>query len=180
VDKWGNTSVIGVGIAGDGAGIAGANAAEISGYLAGLEAAFSLKMISEQERDLKAEPLQKMLTRETLIRPFLDCLFKPSPDLLVPRESKTIVCRCEEVTVDQIRDALESGLLNPNQVKAQTRCGMGPCQGRLCGLIVSEIIADYRKVNIADIDYLRIRPPVKPITIEQLSTMQISNRRKEY
>ena len=173
VDKWGNTSVNGVGVAGDAAGIAGANAAEISGYLAGLEAAFSLKMISEQERDLKAKPLQKMLARETHIRPFLDYLYKPSLDLLVPRDSKTIVCRCEEVTVDQIRKALESGLMNPNQVKAQTRCGMGPCQGMMCGLTVSEIIADYGKVNIADVDYFRIRPPVKPITMEQLSKIQL-------
>jgi bacterioferritin-associated ferredoxin len=173
VDKWGNTSVNGVGIAGDVAGIKGANAAEISGYLVGLEAAFSLKMISEQERDLKAKPLQKKLARETHIRPFLDYLYKPSPDLLVPRDSKTIVCRCEEVPADQIRKALESGLMNPNQVKAQTRCGMGPCQGRMCGLSVSEIIVNYGKVNIPNVDYFRIRPPVKPITMEQLSKIQL-------
>ena len=173
VDQRGNTSVNGVGIAGDAAGIAGANAAEISGCLVGLEAAFSLKKISEQERDLKAIPLQKKLARETHIRPFLDYLFKPSPDSLVPRDRKTIVCRCEEVTVDQIRKAIDSGLLNPNQVKAQTRCGMGSCQGRMCGLTVSEMIANYGKVNIADLDYFRIRPPVKPITMEQLSKIQL-------
>lgn len=174
VDMWGNTSVNGVGIAGDAAGIAGANAAETSGYLAGLEAAFSLKKISEQERDRKAQPLQKKLAREIHVRPFLDTLFKPSPESLVPGDRETIVCRCEEVTVDQIKKALESGLLNPNQVKAQTRCGMGPCQGRMCGLPLSEIIADYGKVNIADLDYFRIRPPVKPITLEQLSKIQLA------
>lgn len=174
VDRWGNSSVNGVGIAGDTAGIAGANAAEISGYLAGLEAAFSLKMISKQERDLKAKPLQKLLARETHIRPFLDNLYKPTPELLVPRDSETIVCRCEEVTVNQIREAIESGLLSPNQVKAQTRCGMGPCQGRMCGLTLSEIIADNTKVSIADIDYFRIRPPIKPITMEQLSKIDLA------
>jgi len=176
VDKWGNSSVNGVGIAGDAAGIAGANAAKISGNLAGLEAAFSLKMISEQERDLKAKPLQKKLARENHIRPFLDCLYKPSPDLLVPRNSKTIVCRCEEVTVGQIRKSLESGLLNPNQVKTQTRCGMGPCQGRMCGLTLSEIIADYAKVDITDLEYFRIRPPVMQITLEQLSKIQLARQ----
>jgi len=173
VDKWGNTSINGVAIAGDAAGIAGASAAEVSGTLAGLETAFSLKMITEQERDLKAKPLQKILAKETHIRPFLDYLYKPSPDLLVPSDRKTIVCRCEEVTVDQIIKALEAGLSNPNQVKAHTRCGMGPCQGRLCGLTISEMIADYRKVNIADLDYFRIRPPVKSITMEQLSKIQL-------
>jgi bacterioferritin-associated ferredoxin len=173
VDRWGNTSIKGVGVAGDAAGIAGANAAEISGYLAGLEAAFSLKMISEEERDLKAKPLQKRLTRDTHIRPFLDNLYRPSPVLLIPRDDETIVCRCEEVTAGQIKKAFESGLLNPNQVKAQTRCGMGPCQGRLCGLTISEMTANYGKLNIADIEYFRIRPPVKQLTMEQLSNIQL-------
>jgi thioredoxin reductase len=173
VDKWGNTSVNGVGIAGDAAGIAGANVAEISGYLAGLEAAYALKMISEQERDLKAKPLQKRLIQETQIRPFLDTLYKPNSDLLVPRDPNTIVCRCEEVTVDQIRKSLDDGLLDPNQIKAQTRSGMGPCQGRLCSLTVSEMIADYAKVDIYNVGCLRIRPPVKSMTLEQLSELQL-------
>jgi len=176
VDEWGNTSVNGVGIAGDAAGIAGAIIAEISGYLAGLEAAFALKKISEQERDLKAKPLRKKLAKETHIRPFLDTLYKPNPDLLVPRDSNTIVCRCEDVTVDQIRKSLADGLLDPNQVKIQTRSGMGPCQGRMCGLTVSEMITDYAMVDIADVGFLRIRPPVKPITLEQLSNIQLSDQ----
>ncbi|MCA9923746.1 MAG: FAD-dependent oxidoreductase [Anaerolineales bacterium] len=173
VDKWGNTSIDGVGVAGDAAGISGGVAAEISGYLAGIEAAFSLKMISDEERDSIAKPLQKQLDRDAHIRPFLDHLFKPSADLLVPRDTQTIVCRCEEVTLQQITTALQSGALNPNQLKAQIRCGMGPCQGRMCGLTVSEIIADYRKMNIADVGYFRIRPPLKPITMEQLSKLQL-------
>ena len=94
----------------------------------------------------------------------------------MPRDPKTIVCRCEEVTADQIRKALESGLLNPNQVKAQTRCGMGPCQGRMCGLTLSEMIADHEKGNIAKADYFRIRPPLKPITLEQLSKIQLAGQ----
>jgi hypothetical protein len=86
VDKWGNTSINGVGIAGDAAGIAGANAAKISGYFAGLEAAFALQMISEQERDRKAKPFQHELAKETYIRPFLDTLYQPNPVFLLPRE----------------------------------------------------------------------------------------------
>jgi thioredoxin reductase len=179
VDKWGNTSVNGVAIAGDAAGIAGVDAAEISGYLAGLEAAFGLKKISKGERNQKAKPLQKKLARETYIRPFLDALYKPDPDLLVPSDPDTIVCRCEELTVGQVKKALDTGLFNPNQVKAQTRCGMGPCQGMMCGLTLLEIIADHRKVNIADLGYFRIRPPVKPVTLEQLSAIQFASQLEE-
>jgi hypothetical protein len=174
LDNWGNTSVSGVSVAGDAARIAGASAAETSGYLAGLQAAFSLKMISEQERDRKARPLQEKLARATRIRPFLNHLYQPSPELLVPRDDETIVCRCEELTVGQIKNALTSSLSDLNQVKALTRCGMGLCQGRMCALTLAEVIADYRKDYFNDLDFFRIRPPVKPISFEQLSNLQLA------
>jgi len=173
VDKWGNSSENGIGVIGDVAGISGAKAAEASGHLAGLDAAYRLNVISRQERALRAAPLEKTLSREKAVRPFLDRLFRPDPDLLIPRDDQTIVCRCEEVTAGQIREALELGALGPNQLKTQTRCGMGPCQARMCGLIISEIIADYRKEDISRVGYLRIRPPIKPITVEQLSDLEL-------
>jgi hypothetical protein len=51
---------------------------------------------------------------------------------------------------------------------------MGPCQGRLCGLTVSEIIADQLNCNIEEVDYYRIRPPVTPITLGELSATKIT------
>jgi NADPH-dependent 2,4-dienoyl-CoA reductase/sulfur reductase-like enzyme len=173
VDNWGNSSKDGIRVIGDAAGISGAKAAEASGHLAALDAACGLNVISRKERDLRAAPFAKTRSREKSIRPFLDRLFRPAPDLLVPKNDKTIVCRCEEVTVGQIREALELGALGPNQLKTQTRCGMGMCQARMCGLTVSEIIADYRKEDISSIGYLRIRPPIKPITVEQLSELEL-------
>jgi len=173
LDSRGNTGLRGIGVAGDAAGISGAKAAEASGHLAALEAAVALNVISREERDLKSAPFEKTISREQAVRPFLDRLFRPDPDLLVPRDDQTVVCRCEEVTAGQIREALELGTLGPNQLKSQTRCGMGPCQGRMCGLTVSEIIADYRKVDVSEVGYFRIRPPIKPITVEQLSDIQL-------
>jgi len=175
LDSRGNTGLRGIGVAGDAAGISGAKAAEASGHLAALEAAVALNVISREERDLKSAPFEKTISREQAVRPFLDRLFRPDPDLLVPRDDQTVVCRCEEVTAGQIREALELGTLGPNQLKSQTRCGMGPCQGRMCGLTVSEIIADYRKVDVSEVGYFRIRPPIKPITVEQLSDIQLVN-----
>jgi len=175
VDRWGNTRLSGVRVAGDAAGISGAKAAEASGHLAALETAFALNVISDRERDLKGTPFRRQIARERSVRPFLDRLFRPDPDLLVPRDDHTIVCRCEEVTAGQIRRALELGALGPNQLKSQTRCGMGPCQGRMCGLTISEIIADCRKMDISEVGCLRVRPPIKPITVEQLSEIQLVN-----
>ena len=163
----------GIGVAGDAAGISGAKAAEASGHIAALEAAVALNVISKEERDFKATPFEKTITRERAVRPFLDHLFRPDPALLVPGDDQTVVCRCEEVTAGEIRKALELGALGPNQLKSQTRSGMGPCQGRMCGLTMSEIIAAYRKVDVSDVGYFRIRPPIKPITVEQLSSLQL-------
>ena len=59
------------------------------------------------------------------------------------------------------------GCEGPNQMKAFLRCGMGPCQGRLCGLTVTGLIADERRVSPAEVGYFRLRPPVKPITLAE-------------
>ena len=75
------------------------------------------------------------------IRPFLEHLYQPSSECLVPSNEATIVCRCEEVSAGQILESLTLGALDMSQIKAFTRCGMGPCQGRMCGLTVAEIIA---------------------------------------
>jgi len=79
------------------------------------------------------------------------------------------VCRCEEVTAAQIRATVELGCTGPNQMKSFLRCGMGPCQGRFCGLTVSEIIADERGVPVSAIDYYRLRFPTKPLTLGELA-----------
>jgi NADPH-dependent 2,4-dienoyl-CoA reductase/sulfur reductase-like enzyme len=165
VDEWGRTSLPNIVIAGDGGGIAGAEAAALSGRLASLDAAAALGHIDVSERDRRARPIRAALAREQAIRPFLDALYRPGRSVLVPPEDDTIACRCEEVSVGRIRRAVRLGAPGPNQLKAFTRCGMGPCQGRICGPIVSAVIADTRGVPIAEIGTYRPRAPYKPITV---------------
>src|SRR5205085_8058350 len=147
-DEWGRTSLPKIAIAGDGAGIAGAEAAILSGRLAALDAAATLGRIEAAECDRRAQPIRAALARERAIRPFLDALYRPAPTVLMPAEDSVIACRCEEVTIGQIRRAVRLGALGPNQLKAFTRCGMGPCQGRICGPIVSAVLAEERRVPI--------------------------------
>jgi NADPH-dependent 2,4-dienoyl-CoA reductase/sulfur reductase-like enzyme len=165
VDEWGRTSLPNIAIAGDGGGIAGTEAAALSGRLAALDAAAALGHIDVSERDRRARPIRAALAREQAIRPFLEALYRPSRSVLVPAEDDTIACRCEEVSVGQIRRAVRLGAPGPNQLKAFTRCGMGPCQGRICGPIVSAVIADSRGLPIAEVGTYRPRAPYKPITV---------------
>ena len=168
VDEWGATSLQTIAIAGDGGGIAGAEAAALSGRLAALDAAALLDKIDPAERDRRARPIRAALRRELAIRPFLDALYRPAPSILVP-EDDIVACRCEEVTVAQIRRAARLGAQGPNQAKAFTRCGMGPCQGRICGPIVSAVMADTLAKPIAEIGAYRPRAPYKPITLGALA-----------
>ena len=171
IDEWGRTSLPVVTIAGDGGGIAGAEAAALSGRLAALDAAAALGRIGEAERDRRAGPIRAELARERAIRPFLDALYRPRDSVLAPADDDTIACRCEEVTVGQIRRAVRLGAPGPNQLKAFTRCGMGPCQGRVCGPIVGAVIAEARGLPIRDIGTYRPRAPYKPITVGALAGM---------
>ncbi|HYH37673.1 MAG TPA: (2Fe-2S)-binding protein [Azospirillum sp.] len=170
LDAWGAGSVTGLWVAGDGAGIAGARAAEIGGRLAALGAAHALGRIDAAARDALAAPLWRERGRHVRVRPFLDALFRPRRSVLVPPDD-VIACRCEEVTVGRIREAVALGAVGPNQVKAYTRCGMGPCQGRQCAATLVQVIADATGGTPAAVGYPRIRPPLKPITLGELATL---------
>lgn len=171
-DEWGNTNVRDIAVAGDTGGIYGAKSAQLAGEIAALETAFKLKAISEQERDRAAAPIKKRLFRERAVRLFLDNLFTPFREFYSPVDDDTLVCRCEEITAGQIRRAAAGGGMGPNQVKAKIRCGMGPCQGRMCGLTVAEIIADVHRASVQETGYFHIRPPLKPIPLGALARLE--------
>jgi bacterioferritin-associated ferredoxin len=80
-----------------------------------------------------------------------------------------LVCRCEEVTRGQIAAAVSEGSTGPNQLKGFTRCGMGPCQGRMCVHTVSETFANLTRRPVAEVGYFRIRMPIKPVTLSDIA-----------
>jgi len=169
LDRDGTTSVPGIAIAGDGGGIAGASAAEDRGRIAGIAAVRALAPAAAVP-DIDA--VRKALARHQRGRAFVDTLYQPPRRFRVP-DGDTIVCRCEEVTARQIRETAALGCEGPNQMKAFLRCGMGPCQGRLCGLTVCELIAEERRTDPAKVGYYRLRPPVKPIPLAELARLPI-------
>lgn len=178
IDEWGASSVEGVFVAGDGAGIAGAMAAEYRGRLSALDAARYLGRLSVSQRDDAARAARAALNRVSRGRRFLDILYQPAVQMRRP-QGDTIVCRCEEVTAQQVRETAALGATGPNQMKAFLRCGMGPCQGRFCGLTVSEIIADVRGVPVAEVGYYRVRYPTKPLTLGEMAAIpQTESSRK--
>lgn len=170
LDRYGNSSVPGIAIAGDGAGIGGALAAAERGRLAAYAAVKALK--PEALSHLPSEQLLfQALSKAEAGRAFLDTLYQPLQRFRVPVDDATLVCRCEEVTAGQIRETVALGCEGPNQLKSFLRCGMGACQGRLCGLTVTEMIAAERRVSPEHVGYYRLRPPVKPIPLAEIAAM---------
>lgn len=178
VDDWGNTTVGGVSIAGDGAGIAGALAAEHRGRLAALDAAMQLGKITQSSRDGKSLPYRKALQQATRGREFFDTLYQPADQFRLPK-GDTVVCRCEEVTAQQVRETVKLGCTGPNQMKSFLRCGMGPCQGRFCNVTVTELIAQERGVSAAEVGHYRLRFPTKPLTLGELATLPQTEASKQ-
>ncbi len=170
LDVWGQSDVPGIYVAGDSAGIGGAKVAEEAGRLAALHVTQAAGRITQTERDRQAAPLRATLARERAVRPFLDRAYPPCPEALTPADA-TLICRCEEVTAGDIRTYASLGCVGPNQAKAFGRAGMGPCQGRYCGLTVTALLAEANGQTPDATGYYRVRAPLKPVTLGELALM---------
>lgn len=168
-DPWGETTADGVFVAGDGGGILGARAAEATGRLASVAVAARLGRLNEGAREFRAARWLSRRRGEAALRRLLDALY-PAPAWIAAPADDAVVCRCEEITAAELR-AVAGHAAGPNQAKAYLRCGMGPCQGRLCGLTVTEMIAQARGVSPATTGYYRIRAPIKPVTVDELASL---------
>ncbi|WP_406871915.1 FAD/NAD(P)-binding oxidoreductase [Aminobacter sp. P9b] len=162
-DTWGRLGQTAIYVAGDSRSIVGAQASAVQGQLTALAIAQHLGKIGDRAQ--RAARLRRRLAGYTHIRPFLDALYRPQDENRIPSDDEVLVCRCEEVSAGNIRHYVSLGCLGPNQTKAFGRCGMGPCQGRLCGLTVTELIARERGVEPTEVGYYRIRPPIKPVML---------------
>ncbi len=85
------------------------------------------------------------------------------------RENETIICRCEDITLEEIRACIREGYQTIDEIKRVTRAGMGPCQGRTCRLLIAQELASYYHIPIEEVLMPTFRPPTKPITMGALA-----------
>lgn len=161
------TSISGLYVIGDGAGIAGAAAAEANGRLAGLMVARDLGALTEENYSSRSAPLRQRARQSGRFGAAMAQLMALRPGQIEGIAEDAVVCRCEDVTRRDIELACNDGARTPNQLKAWTRCGMGPCQGRICGDIAGALLAR------ATAQYPRSgmftgRTPFRPLPISQL------------
>ena len=153
VDKEQRTSLPNVFCAGEPTGIAGLEAALVQGEIAGSACAGRSGALLEK-RAASERAFGDRMEKAFALRDELRSL--PRPD--------TIVCRCEDVTFGSLH-----GYTGWTDAKLQTRCGMGPCQGRICGPAV-EFLLGWRNVSV--------RQPLYPVTFEALSSTERAETNK--
>lgn len=162
-DAAGRASVAGVYLVGDGAGIAGADAAE----RAGERAALALL----QDRGLpvdaaRATALEAALARIGKLRDALEAAFPFPAHWAAEIDDATTLCRCEEITAGSVREAANRlDITEINRLKAVSRVGMGRCQGRMCAAASAEVLAAGTGQAIDAVGRLRAQAPVKPIPL---------------
>jgi hypothetical protein len=169
LDQWGQSSVPNVAVAGDSSGIVGADAAQAMGKVVALQRLVRLGLVSEQHRDLQSVDYLDFIARMNQFRAFIDCLYQPVVGHRIPDSPQTVVCRCEEQTVAQLKTGFEKGAVGPDELKGLTRCGMGPCQGRQCGHTVSELLASWQEKTVSEVGYYRLRSPMRLLNLTELS-----------
>jgi len=135
------TSVPGVFAAGEVTGTGGADVAELEGYLAGTSAARYLNRLDPAGYAARTQPLRDRLEHARRLAARLDEAYSPRPGWLEWPEADTVVCRCEETRWAQIGAAVAGGARDVRAVREATRCGMGYCQGRVCGPVLQYAVS---------------------------------------
>jgi NADPH-dependent 2,4-dienoyl-CoA reductase/sulfur reductase-like enzyme len=172
-------SLPGVYAVGDGAGIGGAALAQIEGRIAAYAAARRLGKLSETAARHAIAWEQPGLARQQRFARALGALFTPGSGLFMLPGDDTIICRCEEVTLGEVRRAVREGAAGVNEVKGLTRTGMGNCQGRICGELIARIIATEAAGRADDTAAIQAagcftaRPPLYPLPLRALAAAEI-------
>jgi D-hydroxyproline dehydrogenase subunit alpha len=169
------TSLPGVYAVGDGAGIGGAELAGLEGEIAGLVAARHVRAITDAAARQRMAALMPRLASQRRFAGMLGRLFTPGPGTYTLATDNTIICRCEEVTLGDIRTAAAAGVRSVNELKGVTRIGMGNCQGRTCGELAARLLAaacggrddDLQAVVAAGL--FTARPPIHPLPLSVLA-----------
>ncbi|HET6978187.1 MAG TPA: FAD/NAD(P)-binding oxidoreductase [Pyrinomonadaceae bacterium] len=145
VDDYQQTTISNIYSAGESTGIGGLELSLVEGEIAGLAAA---------GKPDEARTLFSIRAKQRKFADLLNHTFALRDELKHLAAPETIVCRCEDVTLERLR--VQNSW---RAAKLQTRCGMGPCQGRICGGAV-EFLFGWRAESV--------RPPVLPVRVESL------------
>jgi thioredoxin reductase/bacterioferritin-associated ferredoxin len=164
------TTQPGIFVAGDVTDSGGAKVAIAEGRVAGIVAAYQLGHLDETKLKERLRPAMAELVHYNRLANALQAIYAYRPGLSYLAQDDTLLCRCEEVTRGQVKQALASGAIDLHQVKLYTRTGMGYCQGRFCSVLIAPLISQATGQPLSDVQPFTVRPPIQPIPIHVLAT----------
>lgn len=162
-DATGRSSVRKVYLAGDGVGIAGADAAERAGERAALALCEDRHLPYAPQR---AAVLDAERARIDRFRDVLEAAFPYPANWAAGIADDTPLCRCEEIRTGEAREAIDRfDIVEINRLKAVSRVGMGRCQGRICAGAAAELLAAQAGRSLDSVGRLRAQAPLKPVPL---------------
>lgn len=164
-DEEMETSQPGIFAAGETRGIGGVEAALLEGRIAGMAAARQLGYTPDVD-DEGERVLRRQWRKARAAAGALGTAFAVKPGLCELTGDDVVVCRCEGVTAGAVRAAVGAGVTRLNGLKPWTRCGMGPCQGRICGPIIARIVSYETGQSLESAGSFTARPPIKPVPLD--------------
>jgi NADPH-dependent 2,4-dienoyl-CoA reductase/sulfur reductase-like enzyme len=176
VDEYQRTSIPGVFAAGELTGIGGADLAAAEGRIAGAAAAATAagRPVVAATRDSRAVARGKRFARA------LAAAYPVRAGWQTWSTGSTVVCRCEEVSRAELRDAVvERDVLSTRSLKLSSRAGLGLCQGRICSRTTAELAAAYQPGVRADPDAGARRPIAVPVRLRDLATTTEPHRQED-
>jgi NADPH-dependent 2,4-dienoyl-CoA reductase/sulfur reductase-like enzyme len=165
VDEWQRTSVAGVLAAGDGTGVGGSYVAEDQGRLA------AIGLTGDQAR---AAPVRRRLARKRAFARALRNMHRIGPGVYELATPDTIVCRCEEVTLAELEQAIDA-TDDVNVVKGFTRAAMGLCQGRNCQRQIAAAIARRHERDLGELPVATPRSPARPVALAAIADPDVED-----
>jgi thioredoxin reductase len=172
-DKHMHTSIPGVFVAGDITGAGGKPLADLQGILAGISALEQLGILQAREANKRRNQLAAAVRREQRFSRWLWNRYRIRGGLLDLASDDTLVCRCENITVGDIKQSLDHGGRDLYGVKLRTRTGMGSCQGRYCMINTALLIAQHIGVPVDETGIHSVRPPLSPVRLKNIADIGI-------
>jgi hypothetical protein len=165
VNEFMRTSRDHIYVAGDSSGIGGAKMAEVEGRIAAVHMAAELGLLRHPPTDWQRryEVLDQERRRLKGYSSILNQVFAPPKGLYSLMEDETVVCRCEGVTVAEIKSGLAMGYRQIDEMK-RTRFGMGFCQARGCEATVVQLMIQHG-IPVEEVEHLNLRPPLSPLPL---------------
>jgi bacterioferritin-associated ferredoxin len=164
------TSLPGIFAAGEITGIAGALKSICEGEIAALAVLRQLGRSSGPWVEKQLSKLRRERIHHLQFGKYFNLLYRIPDAAYLDIPDETLVCRCEDVTMGDIRRAVANGYDTPATLKIALRSAMGDCQGRVCGPVVYDILAALTGKSQGSMTPLVVRPPVKPVSIGSLAS----------